>query len=139
MKKRQESNTQSEIIKDFNNRYCLKIHNPRYYIFAVQNELPRQLASMIASKVPPMIKNIVETSLRICLAGAINMGMRKGVSDIIVLMPKRVVFVELKSDVGRQRKEQEEFQKIVEGLGFEYYVIRSLEEFYEKLKINLVD
>lgn len=129
MRKKQESNTQSEIIKFFNNKYCLKMHNPRCYIFSVQNELPRQLASMISAKVPLAIRSIVETSLKICLAGAINMGMRKGVSDIIVLLPKRVVFVELKSDIGKQRPEQIEFQKIVEGLGFEYYVIRSLEEF----------
>ena len=134
MKKKQESNTQAEIIKFFNNNYCLKMHNPRCYIFAVQNELPRQLASMIASKVPHVIKEIVNKSLSICLAGAINMGMRKGVSDIIVLMPKRVIFVELKSDIGKQRPEQIEFQKIVEGLGFEYYVIRSIEEFYNAIK-----
>lgn len=131
MKKQLEENLQAQIIKDFNNKYCLKIHTPRYYIFSVQNELPTQLASMIASKVPHAVKEIVKRSLSICLSRAINMGMRKGVSDIIVLLPKRVVFVELKSEIGKQRKEQIEFQKIVEGLGFEYYVVRSVDSFFD--------
>ena len=129
MKKRQESNTQADVVKWFNNNHCLKNMNPRCYIFSVQNELPRQLASMIASKVPLAIRNIVETSLKICLAGAINMGMRKGVSDIIVLLPRKVLFVELKSEIGKQRAEQIEFQKIVEALGFKYYICRTLEDF----------
>lgn len=133
MKKTHESNIQSQIVKEFNNKYCLRTNNPRCYIFSVQNELPTQLASMIAAKVPHPIKEIVKRSLSICLAGAVNMGMRNGVSDLIVLLPNRVVFVELKTNIGRQREKQKEFQSIVEGLGFEYYVIRSVEEFFQKI------
>lgn len=136
MKKKHENHLQCEIVKSFNNNYCLRTHKPRYYIFAVQNELPTQLASMIAVKVPQPIKEIVKRSLSICLSGAINMGMRNGVSDLIVLLPKRVVFVELKSEIGKQREKQKEFQNIVEGLGFEYYVIRSIEEFYTALDLK---
>ena len=40
----------------------------------------------------------------------------------------QVTFLELKSDTGKQSKEQKDFQYVVEKLGCEYYIIRSIEE-----------
>jgi hypothetical protein len=44
-------------------------------------------------------------------------------------MPSRVVFVECKDDKGKQSENQIQFEKDVKALGFEYWLVRSLEEF----------
>ena len=135
MKKKLESNLQAEIVKFYTNTYCTKLNKPRHFIFGVQNELSHELSMMISGKLPLMLRNVVKTSLNVLLSKAISMGMRNGVSDLIVLQPKRIVFVELKSAVGKQREQQKEFEGIVTALGFEYYVIRDLETFKHKICI----
>ena len=37
--------------------------------------------------------------------------------------------IELKTDKGKQSNEQKEWQSMIESQGFDYYIIRSLEEF----------
>jgi hypothetical protein len=56
-------------------------------------------------------------------------GVVAGVSDLIVLMPNRCIFVEVKTDIGRQSDKQKEFEEIVKALNFEYHLVRSLEDF----------
>jgi hypothetical protein len=56
-------------------------------------------------------------------------GATAGVSDLIVLLNKKCLFVELKIEKGFQSEVQKEFQKRVEALGFEYHLVRSLEQF----------
>lgn len=55
-------------------------------------------------------------------------GATAGVSDLIVLLPKRCIFVEVKTKSGRQSDEQKNFQSAVELLGFEYLLWRSLDD-----------
>ncbi len=61
-------------------------------------------------------------------------GCPKGTADYIVIMPNRVIFLELKSDVGKQSKEQKEFQGKVEEQGALYYVVRSVDEVMEVIE-----
>ena len=61
-------------------------------------------------------------------------GMMAGVSDTIIIMQNKIIFCEFKDDHGKQSDKQIIFQKKVENLGFEYWLIRSIEEF--KIKIN---
>jgi hypothetical protein len=56
-----------------------------------------------------------------------------GVSDLIMIEPSRVIFIEVKTPIGKQSENQIKFQKKVELLGFEYWLVRSLDEFKEKL------
>jgi hypothetical protein len=57
-------------------------------------------------------------------------GLLKGASDLIVILPnKKLIFVELKMPKGVQSIEQKDFESRVILLGFEYHIIRSLEEF----------
>jgi hypothetical protein len=60
-------------------------------------------------------------------------GLVAGVSDLIIVQPNRVIFLELKDTNGRQSNEQKSFQEKITALGFEYWLIRSLEEFKAKL------
>ena len=64
-------------------------------------------------------------------------GALAGVSDLILVLPKRIVFVELKNGKkGVQSDSQKEFQRKVEEMGFEYLIWKSVEdctEFINKL------
>jgi len=113
--KKQESKIQQEIFNWFNNNYCLKNHNPRCYIFSVPNETKTAIEAMYKK----------------------SMGMRSGVSDLIVLLPNRCLFVEVKTEIGRQSDKQKEFEQIVKKLGFEYQLVRSLNDFLTFINIYI--
>ena len=112
--KRLESSIQQEIVIFFKNNYCLKHHVPRCEIFSVPNEGRNKLETIHKKAT----------------------GMLAGVSDLIILLPNRVVFVEVKTDVGRQSEHQIRFEQTVKALGLEYYLVRKLEDF-KQIKINL--
>ena len=52
-----------------------------------------------------------------------------GCSDTILVFANRIVFCEFKVGYNSQQQNQIEFQKKVERLGYEYFVIKSLESF----------
>lgn len=99
---------QAKIYKWYHNTYCTKNNNPRHCIFSVPNgglRSPREAVKLKAT------------------------GLVAGVSDLIVLQPNRIIFVEVKFGKGRQQANQVDFENKVKALGFEYYLVRSLEEF----------
>ena len=110
--KHRESEIQRNCVKWF--RYQFK--QPDYIIFAVPNGGKR---------------GIIEASIMKLE------GVMAGVSDLVVLAHERVIFIEMKAGKGAQTDTQKDFQKLVEGLGFEYYVCRSVEEFMELLTEKL--
>jgi hypothetical protein len=56
-------------------------------------------------------------------------GSLAGVSDLIVIQQNKIIFVEVKIEKGIQSEVQIKFQNNVQNLGFEYYLVRSLEQF----------
>jgi hypothetical protein len=58
-----------------------------------------------------------------------SMGVVPGVSDLILIQQGKVLFIELKTNTGLQRPAQIKFQKMVELLGHQYHLIRSLDDF----------
>lgn len=108
-----ENRLQSEIVTWYNNNFCLKHHNPRHSIFSVPNGGTRNIREAMTLKAT---------------------GMKAGVSDLIILIPNKVIFVELKTDTGKQSEVQKDFQNVVENLKLEYYLIRSLDEFKETIE-----
>ncbi len=56
-------------------------------------------------------------------------GLLAGIPDLIVILQGKVIFVEVKTSVGRLSTSQKEIHKKMSGLGFEVVVVRSLEEF----------
>jgi hypothetical protein len=56
-------------------------------------------------------------------------GSLAGVSDLILIQQNRIIFVEVKIDKGIQSEVQLKFQNNVQSLGFEYFLVRSLEQF----------
>lgn len=60
-------------------------------------------------------------------------GMLAGVADLILLFKKKCIFVELKIEKQKQSDSQKKFQSLVENLGFDYWVIRNLENLIDKI------
>lgn len=52
----------------------------------------------------------------------------RGVPDILVLAFGTIVFVECKTDVGKQSESQKDFQKEVESRGYKYILARSVDD-----------
>lgn len=61
-------------------------------------------------------------------------GVLAGVSDLIILLPEKVFFVELKTEKGKQSEYQQSFQEQVEKLGFDYLIWRNLDDAIEFVK-----
>jgi len=102
-----ESKIQQQIVEYYRNTYCLKHHNPRHLIFSVPNEG----------------KNVKEQMTKLAT------GMMSGVSDLIIIQPNKIIFVEVKTQTGKQSPKQILFQDKVNKLGFKYILTRSLEDF----------
>lgn len=58
-----------------------------------------------------------------------RMGVRPGVADWLVFRPGRSIAIENKDDKGKQRADQEKFQRQWEAAGNAYHVVRTLAEF----------
>ena len=110
-----ESKVQQELVVWFRNNYQRKGID-KGIIFSVPNERAGGFMAM---------KDLLLT------------GLLSGVSDLIVVMKGKVIFVEVKNDIGRQSEKQVLFQKQVENLGFKYHLVRSLEDFKNIIKKEL--
>ena len=58
-----------------------------------------------------------------------QIGVVAGVADLLFLFNGRCYCLELKTEKGRQSSKQQAWQELVEKNNFNYYIIRSLEEF----------
>jgi len=106
-----ESQLQQKIVIDFKNNYQCKGLG---LIFAVPNGGSRNIVEA---------KNLKLT------------GQMPGVSDLIVLIKNKCDFLEIKIEKGIQSDAQKLFEEKVKKLGFEYYLIKSFED-YEKYKLH---
>lgn len=64
-------------------------------------------------------------------------GMLNGVSDLICILPNKILFIELKTERGIQSKSQKDFEAKIKFLNFNYHIIKSLDDFKELIKNNL--
>lgn len=110
-----ESSIQAEIVRWYNNSYCLKTHSPRNMIFSVPNGGTRHRREAMVLKAT---------------------GLLPGVSDLVIIHNGRVVFVEVKTPDGRISKEQVDFKERVEVLGFMYWITYSIEQFKRLAESN---
>lgn len=98
-----EAKIQQEIIEWFRSNYYKK-----GVIFSVPNERSGGYMAM---------KDLLLT------------GLLSGVSDLIVVLKGRVIFVEVKNEIGKQSAKQKKFQTNIESLDFDYHLVRTLFEF----------
>lgn len=113
-----EDRIQQQIVQWYTNTYCLKHHNPRYLILSIPNGGSR---------------NAIEaTHLKAT-------GLLPGASDLIVVHGPVVLWVEVKTPTGKQSEVQLEFQKRVVSLGYEYVIVRSLEDFKQLINKKILN
>jgi len=62
------------------------------------------------------------------------LGVVKGRSDLTLYFNGTAAMIELKTSTGKQSKAQKDWQEKIEAQGFEYIIIRSLEEFQKMVK-----
>ena len=111
--KKEEHYLQSACIKWFDLQYPKK----KQQLFAVPNGGKRNV--------------IVAKQLK-------DEGVRAGVADLILLTDNgRVVFIEMKTDKGRQQLTQIGFQNTVTMLGHSYVIVRNFEEFKIVIETSL--
>lgn len=110
-----EDKLQADIVKWFNNSYCLKTHNQRSIIFSVPNGGNRHFLEAMKFKAT---------------------GLLAGASDLIVIHRSTLYFCELKTETGVLSPAQKEFELRVTENGFQYKIFRSLDEF-QKFIVNL--
>lgn len=91
-----------------------KRNYPDYLIFSVPNESTHRQSTYYAKS-----------------------GVLKGVSDLIIVLSQKVIFVELKSEKGYQRPEQKAFQSKIESLQQSYFLCRTLEDFQNIIRTEL--
>lgn len=100
-RKKTEHDIQKSIVRFFRKTY------PNYIIFSTNNEACYNNSYFLES------------------------GVLQGVSDLVIVLPNKVLFVELKTQKGVQSKNQKEFQSKLITLGYDYFLVRSLSEFQE--------
>lgn len=137
MRKETESKIQSESYVWFINNFGLKHHNPRMTMFSVPNEVAMMIRGVLMDTRLP--KSKVDQIIAILSQRMKNMGLRSGVSDTVVQLPGKTIFVEFKTPIGVQSDSQKEFQEITEGLGNDYYIVKSVEEFKRVILSQLQD
>lgn len=67
-------------------------------------------------------------------------GVIRGVSDLILDVPNAKYHglrIEMKTKSGVQSREQKEYQKAVETMGYKYIICRSIEEFIQDIQIYM--
>ena len=57
------------------------------------------------------------------------LGLVAGRSDLVLYFNKKAYMIELKNEIGRQKPAQLKWQTLIESQGFEYVIIRTLEDF----------
>lgn len=116
--KREEDILQAEIVKWYNNNYCLSIFEKRGIIFSVPNGGTR-------NKIEAMVLKAT--------------GLLSGVSDLIVILPNsKILFIELKNEKGIQQEKQKDFETRIKKLKLPYYLVRSLEQFKNIINENIL-
>lgn len=130
--KKSESKIQQEIYMWFFNNYCLKDCDPKYCIFSVPNEMIGTMSGVLKSE--GIRDSLIKRIVSVVFKKFSNTGLLPGVSDLIALLPNKALFIEVKTITGTQSPKQKDFEQIVSNLGFEYHLVRSLEDFQTIIK-----
>jgi Holliday junction resolvase len=67
-----------------------------------------------------------------------GLGSYKGISDLIAIKDGLTVYIEVKTETGRQSEYQKQFERIVTDHGGKYYLARSVNDIAELLNYNVL-
>jgi hypothetical protein len=63
-----------------------------------------------------------------------SLGLIKGRSDMVYYKSGKAIMIEFKNDNGKQLPEQKKWEELIINEGFQYHIIRSIEEFKTLIK-----
>ncbi len=106
MRDKTEAKIQQEIFTYIKNNFGLAHHNPKWIIMSIPNE-----------------SQIREETMR-----KLSIGMLPGASDMVLIRPNKITFIEVKTPTGKQSDNQITFENDVKQLGFDYILVRSLDD-----------
>lgn len=118
-----EEQMQAECFLWWHNTYG---RNPKYAkrLFAVDNNISHRIKGEY---------RIIEGNRKKAI------GVVPGVSDMVLLLPKSIAFIELKLPGNTQSDEQLIFEKLVNSMELFYFVVKSVSEFQNLIKDLLYD
>lgn len=87
---------------------------PSYWLRRIKNELDSRLAKQ------HQIAQLMENKAT---------GIVPGTSDFLYLYPKRIIFIEGKTEHGNMSPAQRDFRSLCVAQGFDYYLYHSIENF----------
>ena len=82
----------------------------------------------------------VAAGIKIEAANMKRQGVKRGVADVILQIPKKgyaSLCLEFKTSTGKQSAEQKEYQRQVEMAGSKYVIVRSVEQAIRELQLYL--
>lgn len=108
-----EDNIQAEIFRWFHNNYCTALNEPSLIIHSTPNGGTRNKAEAMKFKAT---------------------GVVSGIADLTIKLPNSIfIDVEVKTENGKQSKNQKNIEAKLKKINCNYIVVRSLEEFKEKV------
>lgn len=135
MKKISEASIQAECVRWLRNNHGLNHHNPQLSMFSVPNEIAMTIRGVLQSSRVP--SRTIDNAIAVISQQFKNTGLLNGVSDTIIVLPNKVLFVEFKTITGTQQDVQANFENSVTKLGHEYHIVRSLEQFKTLIENNV--
>lgn len=113
-----ESRIQQSIFMWYHNTYCLPHHTPQDCIYHIPNQNQQHLTSIgVKAGVPDLQVIVIPTEAQ----------------RVYGFGPKFIYF-EVKDHKGLQSQKQKEFKQWCIKSGIEYHLVRSLDEFKQKIK-----
>lgn len=109
-----EDQLQAKIVKEYNNRYCLKHHEPRNMIFSIPN-------GGLRNKIEAMKMQAT--------------GLLAGASDLIIIHFGVIHFVELKKEGEKPRANQLDFAERVKANGFNWHYFDNEIDFWNVFSV----
>lgn len=133
--KKSEAAIQNESYVWFTNTHGLKTSEPRMVMFSIPNEVAMMIRGVLMQTRLPQKQ--IDNIIAVVSQRLKNMGLKKGVSDTIVVLPEKTLYIEFKTDEGYQSQDQKEFEQTIKGLQHQYHVVRSLEQFKQIINDNI--
>ena len=122
---KQESKIQQEIFIYWHNTH------PETIIHSVPNGFSINIPNIIPARFHKSIRQAVAFSVK----KTKQTGMIEGISDLIIHLPNgRCVMVEVKNEKNTQSPAQKKIEAKMKAMGSNYILVRSLEDFKERIK-----
>jgi len=134
MKQTPESKVQQQIYTFVNNSYCLAHYVPSLVCHSVPNGVGFNIPAQIPSSLHKFVRQAIGMSVDLLK----KTGQVDGIADMMIHgVIGRCIWVEVKTDIGKQSPAQIKMQNKIDSLGGVYLLVRSLEDFQQQFQPHI--